>query len=39
MPVSDYLKAGLFGVAAAVALFAAAGTVAILGFSASSPSS
>jgi protein-S-isoprenylcysteine O-methyltransferase Ste14 len=32
MPVSAYLKAGLFVVAAAVALFAAAGTVAILGF-------
>jgi protein-S-isoprenylcysteine O-methyltransferase Ste14 len=32
MPVSAYLKAGLFVVAAAVALFAAAGTVAIPGF-------
>jgi len=32
MPVSAYLKAGLFVVAAAVALFAAAGTVAIPAF-------
>jgi hypothetical protein len=32
MPVSAYLKAGLFVVAAATALFAAAGTVAIPGF-------
>jgi hypothetical protein len=32
MPVSAYLKAGLFLVAAAAALFAAAGTVAIPGF-------
>ncbi|HEY7298167.1 MAG TPA: isoprenylcysteine carboxylmethyltransferase family protein [Xanthobacteraceae bacterium] len=32
MPVSAYLKAGLFVVAAAAALFAAAGTLAILGF-------
>ena len=32
MPVSAYLKAGLFVVAAATALFAAAGTVAIAGF-------
>jgi hypothetical protein len=32
MPVSTYLKAGLFVVAAAAALFAAAGTVAIPGF-------
>ena len=32
MPVSAYLKAGLFVVAAAVALFAAAGTVAIPSF-------
>ena len=32
MPVSAYLKAGLFVVAAAAALFAAAGTVAIPGF-------
>ena len=32
MPVSAYLKAGLFVVAAAAALFAAAGTVAIRGF-------
>ena len=32
MPVSAYLKAGLFVVAEAVALFAAAGTVAIPGF-------
>ena len=32
MPVSTYLKAGLFVVAAAVALFTAAGTVAIPGF-------
>ena len=32
MPVSTYLKAGLFVVAAAIALFAAAGTVAIAGF-------
>ena len=31
MPFSAYLKAGLFVVAAAAALFAAAGTVAILG--------
>jgi hypothetical protein len=32
MPVSAYLKAGLFVVAAAAALFAAAGTVTIPGF-------
>src|SRR5262249_46979753 len=32
MPFSAYVKAGLFVVAAAAALFAAAGTVAILGF-------
>jgi len=32
MPVSAYLKAGLFVLAAAAALFAAAGTVAIQGF-------
>ena len=32
MPVSAYLKAGLFVVAAAAALFAAAGTVAIPAF-------
>src|SRR5262250_3276729 len=32
MPVSAYLKAGLFVVAAAAALFTAAGTVAIPGF-------
>src|SRR5215469_11679985 len=32
MPVSAYLKAGLFVVAAGAALFAAAGTVAIPGF-------
>ncbi len=32
MPVPAYLKAGLFVVAAAAALFAAAGTVAIPGF-------
>jgi protein-S-isoprenylcysteine O-methyltransferase Ste14 len=32
MPVSAYLKSGLFVVAAAAALFAAAGTVAIAGF-------
>src|SRR5262249_19122315 len=32
MPVSAYLQAGLFVVAAGVALFAAAGTVAIFGF-------
>src|SRR5262249_1432571 len=32
MPLSAYLKAGLFVVAAAAALFAAAGTVAIPGF-------
>ncbi len=32
MPVSAYLRAGLFVVAMAVALFAAAGTVAIAGF-------
>ena len=32
MPVSAYLNAGLFVVAAAAALFAAAGTVAIAGF-------
>src|SRR5215472_7421420 len=32
MPVSAYLKAGLFVVAAAAALFAAAGTVAVPGF-------
>lgn len=32
MPVSAYLQAGLFVVAAAVALFAAAGTIAIPGF-------
>ena len=32
MPVSAYLKAGLFVVAAAAVLFAAAGTVAIRGF-------
>jgi protein-S-isoprenylcysteine O-methyltransferase Ste14 len=32
MPVSTYLQAGLFVVAAAAALFAAAGTVAIPGF-------
>src|SRR5260370_41634773 len=32
MPVSAYLKAGLFVVAEAAALFAAAGTVAIPGF-------
>src|SRR4030095_4164876 len=32
MPVSAYLKAGLLLVAAAAALFAAAGTVAITGF-------
>jgi hypothetical protein len=32
MPVSAYLKAGLFLVAAAAALFGAAGTVAIPGF-------
>jgi hypothetical protein len=32
MPVSAYLKAGLFVIAAAAALFAAAGTVAIPGF-------
>jgi protein-S-isoprenylcysteine O-methyltransferase Ste14 len=32
MPVAAYLKAGLFVVAAAAALFAAAGTVAIPGF-------
>jgi protein-S-isoprenylcysteine O-methyltransferase Ste14 len=32
MPISAYLKAGLFVVAAAAALFAAAGTVAIRGF-------
>src|SRR5438128_9731519 len=32
MPVSAYLKAGLFVVAAAAALFAAAGTVAMPGF-------
>src|SRR6266566_6733500 len=32
MPVSAYLKAGLFVLAAAAALFAAAGTVAIAGF-------
>jgi hypothetical protein len=32
MPVSAYLKAGLFVVAAAAALFAAAGTVAIASF-------
>ena len=32
MPVSAYLKAGLFVVAAAAAMFGAAGTVAILGF-------
>src|SRR5262245_39744800 len=32
MPVSAYLKAGFFVVAAAAALFAAAGTVAIPGF-------
>src|SRR6516162_5159986 len=32
MPVSAYLEAGLFVVAAAAALFAAAGTVAIPGF-------
>lgn len=32
MPFSVYLKAGLFVVAAAAALFTAAGTVAILGF-------
>ena len=32
MPFSAYLKAGLFVVAAAAALFAAAGTVAIPGF-------
>jgi hypothetical protein len=32
MPVSAYVKAGLFVVAAAAALFAAAGTVAIPGF-------
>jgi hypothetical protein len=32
LPVSVYLKAGLFVVATAAALFAAAGTVAILGF-------
>ena len=33
MPFSAYLKAGLFVVAAAAALFAAAGTIAIPGFS------
>jgi protein-S-isoprenylcysteine O-methyltransferase Ste14 len=32
MPISTYLKAGLFVIAAAAALFAAAGTVAIPGF-------
>jgi hypothetical protein len=32
MPVSAYLKAGLFVVAAAAALFAAAGTVVIPGW-------
>src|SRR5262249_58494377 len=32
MPVSAYLKAGSFVIAAAAALFAAAGTVAIPGF-------
>ena len=32
MPVSAYLKAGLFVVAAGTALFAAAGTLAIPGF-------
>src|SRR5262245_7005480 len=32
MPFSAYLQAGLFVVAAAVALFAAAGTIAIPGF-------
>jgi protein-S-isoprenylcysteine O-methyltransferase Ste14 len=32
MPFSAYLKAGLFVVGAAAALFAAAGTIAILGF-------
>ena len=32
MPFSAYLKAGLFVVAAAAALFAAAGTIAIPGF-------
>src|SRR6516165_8714786 len=32
MPVSDYLKSGLFVVAAAAALFAAAGTLAIASF-------
>src|SRR5262249_4917933 len=32
MPISAYLKAGSFVVAAAAALFAAAGTVAIAGF-------
>ena len=32
MPFSAYLKAGLFVVAAAAALFAAAGTVAMPGF-------
>src|SRR5215471_7843725 len=32
MPVTAYLKAGLFVVAAAAALFAAAGTIAIPGF-------
>jgi hypothetical protein len=32
MPFSAYLKAGLFVLAAAAALFAAAGTVAIAGF-------
>ena len=32
MPVSAYLKSGLFVVAAAAALFAAAGTVAIASF-------
>ena len=32
MPVSAYLKSGLFVVAAAAALFAAAGTIAIASF-------
>jgi hypothetical protein len=32
MPVSDYLKSGLLVVAAAAALFAAAGTLAIASF-------
>src|SRR5260370_868799 len=32
MPISAYLKAGLFVIAAGAALFAAAGTVAIPGF-------